>query len=133
MAWDPRTKHASHRYKPYVAARVTGKTQDEAEDLLVRYIDGGNKQRRRFELTTPLLRDSDGAVSLMVPGIQARVLLTPPASFACMHACMASLGCVSRLSLEATAHLSLHMHVFSVSCMCQCRMLGRRRSRRMQP
>jgi hypothetical protein len=63
--------HAVRRYKPYVAACVKGRPAEEAEDLLRRYMDGGNRRGMRMELTTPLWRDQDGAVSLMLPGIQA--------------------------------------------------------------
>ena len=59
------------RYKPYVAAQVAGKPEAEAEVLLREYLAGGNERHQKWELTTPLLHSSDGAVSLMLPGVQA--------------------------------------------------------------
>ena len=118
-----------HRYKPCVAARVTGRAPDEAEDLLQRYMDGGNRQRQCFELTTPLLRDSNGAVSLMLPGIQACML--PPC---CRLACTTSPGCFMRLRiLSVAAYCTLSVHACVRWWLCRLiRTPGTHQSRRMQ-
>ena len=58
-------------YKPFVAAQVAGRPDDEAEALLRAYLGGANARRQRLDLTTPLWRDSEGAVSFSLPGVQA--------------------------------------------------------------
>ena len=62
-------------YKPYVAAEVEGRSEEAAEALLREYLGGANDRRQRMDLTTPLWRNSEGAVSLYLPGIQAGTLL----------------------------------------------------------
>ena len=70
------------RYKPYVVAQVASKPEAEAEALLQEYLAGANEGRRQFELTTPLLHSSDGAVSFMITGIQ--VSLKHPSDPLCL-------------------------------------------------
>ena len=57
-----------------MAALVTGRPMEEAEALLRAYLGGANERRQRLDLTTPLWRDSEGAVFLALPGIQARAV-----------------------------------------------------------
>ena len=57
-------------YKPFVVAQVAGKPMDEAETRLRAYLGGANERRERLDVTTPLWRNSDGAVFFALPGLQ---------------------------------------------------------------
>ena len=59
-------------YKPFVAAEVRGRPEEEAERLLREYLGGANERGARLDLTTPLWRSSDGAVSFALAGLQVR-------------------------------------------------------------
>lgn len=66
-------------YKPFVVAQVAGKPMEEAEALLRAYLGGANERRQRLDLTTPLWRNSEGAVFFALPGLQV---------CACLVTCM---------------------------------------------
>ena len=54
---------------------MVGRSEEQAEALLREYLGGANDRRQRMDFTTPLLRNSEGAVSLYLPGIQVGTLL----------------------------------------------------------
>ena len=58
-------------YKPFVVAQIAGKPMDEAETRLRAYLGGANERRQRLDVTTPLWRNSEGAVFFALPGLQA--------------------------------------------------------------
>ena len=61
-----------------MAAAVVGRGLEEAEALLREYLGGANDRRQRIDLATPIMRSSEGAVSLYLPGILARASLAGP-------------------------------------------------------
>ncbi len=51
---------------------MRGQPEEEAERLLREYLGGANERGQRLDLTTPLWRSSDGAVSFALAGLQVR-------------------------------------------------------------
>jgi hypothetical protein len=63
---------------------VRGRSEEEAERLLREYLGGANERGQRLDLTTPLWRSSDGAVSFALAGLQVRGLPAHAATH-CAH------------------------------------------------
>ena len=88
---------------------MVGRSEEAAEALLREYLGGANDRRQRMDLTTPLWRNSEGAVSLYLPGIQAGTLL--------QHLLANGLSWCKEAACQADAHGSCQR----VRHTCHCR------------
>lgn len=73
---------------------MAGRPYEEAEALLRAYLGGANERRQRLDLTTPLWRDSEGAVFLALPGIQ-------------VIACLGGYSCMCRTKMTVVVQCGL--------------------------